>query len=56
MLLDRTRLRSRLRYVEERPVGTSVMINITVDLLGLSRSVSISGPILVYTGISLRYN
>jgi len=43
-----------LHYVEEHAVGTSVMINTTAGLLGLRYSVSISGPILVYTGVSLQ--
>jgi hypothetical protein len=51
MLLDGTSLRSRLRYVVEHAVGTSAMINIAVSLPGLSHSVSVSGPILVYTGL-----
>jgi hypothetical protein len=55
MLLDGTSLRSRLRYVVEHAVGTSAMINIAVSLPGLSHSVCVSGPIPVYTGLSLRH-
>ena len=52
MLLDGTSLRSRLRYVVKHAVGTSVMVtNIAVSLPGHSHSVSVSGPILVYTGL-----